>query len=71
MLGIVKIVVFVVTTCRLADWYEYSEEPAAFAFMVEWLGTSLSLLQAYMVLQPIQPYSEYLSFWLSHSAVSR
>lgn len=47
-----------------------AEEPAAFAFRVEGLGTSLSMMQAYMVTQPIQPYSEHLSFWSGHSAVS-
>jgi hypothetical protein len=45
-------------------------EPTAFAFRVKGLGTSLSLMQAYMVSQPIRPYSEHLSFWSDHSAVS-
>jgi hypothetical protein len=70
VLGIVQIVVFVVALCRLAVGMSIPEEPAAFAFGVERLGTSLSLMQAYMVSQPIQPYSEHLSFWSGHSAVS-
>ena len=39
------------------------EELAAFALGVEGLGTSLPLMQAYMVSQPIQPYSEHHGFW--------